>query len=149
MQTWSRDVTDDYRRLMRSQPHFALLPDAERHHLLEVVAPTLEALEAIGALRWGAETVYEVTVDDPDMTQRYRYKITAFSAYAAALEGTRRAIREDPSAGMPQYLTRGERDALAAENPDVVEAVALYTTVVRDVPERIREAVEITTGRER
>jgi hypothetical protein len=75
------------------------------------------------------------------MTQPWHYDgVQAVTARGAAMEAARRAIREDPTHGMPgsamaqatQEMVDAAYDSITAENYSLIDAVAMYAIVQLD-----------------
>lgn len=143
----SRSVYTDerWRIAMERTPLWLEMTAEQRIEACEDIAPILRILEEAGLLAAGERSVYQVKIDDPDMTKWYCFdRIEAFSADAAAMEAARLAIRADPTHGMS--VTGGAyADWVTYESPALVEAVAMYATVEK-LP-IMRQEVKFDVGR--
>ncbi|MET0601854.1 MAG: hypothetical protein ABW167_07680 [Baekduia sp.] len=124
------------------QPYEALSLD-DRSMWRERARSMVIALERENALKIGGERVWEVEVDDPDMQNApYVYPaIAAWSPWAAAYEGARRAVNEDPTHGLPGSLRPDDdpfrfpvflpvaTDVPMPIPPALIECVVSYTKV--------------------
>jgi hypothetical protein len=106
-----------------------------------LAAAVVERLEEAGWLALPEVRSYNVLIDDPDMTQPWHYDgVQAVTARGAAMEAARRAIREDPTHGMPgsamaqatQEMVDAAYDSITAENYSLIDAVAMYAIVQLD-----------------
>ncbi|MFL5819469.1 MAG: hypothetical protein ACJ76S_02130 [Solirubrobacteraceae bacterium] len=103
------------------------LEPSQQRPWLERARPIVDALERDGVLASRDQRRYRVVIDHPDMARRYEYdEVPAFSAYAACVEGARRAIRDDPNGGYPPGISRRAKDDVAIEDPAMAQGVAMY-----------------------
>lgn len=147
MRTWAGAMGRSSSHLMRVAAvvaSFESLTLDDRSMWRERARPMVVALERENALKVGGERVWEVEVNDPDFENGpYIYAaIAAWSPWAAAYEGARRAIDADPSHGMPASWSRPVEDPfrfpvflpVASDMPvpippALIEAVVNYTRV--------------------
>lgn len=150
------------RSLRRWMPSYAALPLANRRVWRSRAEPIVLELERSGLLVPAEPLLWDVEIDDPDLTRPHVFtNLPAFSGWAAMHEGARRAIEADPTHGMPgsgrpptpppgmsaPWLTPPGAEHVWLANPALVEAVATYARVWRG-GERVlqRPVVDVRPG---